>query len=259
VRRRTPGFHGTQPQSGNLSVALRPPTDPRGPPRWGNRSSRALGDTEEMFEILFVCTGNRCRSPIAEVQLRNLADGLPVTVGSIGLLDLGPAPALPEVIDVGRSVGLDLSHHKARHLSAVDLGAVDLVVGLERSHVAAAVVEAGAPYERAFTLKEIVRLLESLPPVPSPEDPVERARALVHAAHEARGSSPGFMPGEDIEDPFGGTRSAYVEMAHTVALLCRSLVAALFGTTDGSSEPSRREETEQRDSAKLQSIWSERS
>ena len=211
-----------------------------------------------MFEILFVCTGNRCRSPIAEEQLRNLANGLPIKVGSVGLLDLGPAPALPEVIDVGRSVGLDLSRHKARHLSAVDLSAVDLVVGLERSHVAAAVVEAGAPYDKAFTLKEIVRLLESLPATPPSDDPEERARALVRAAHEARSSSPGFMPGEDIEDPFGGARSAYVEMADTVALLCRSLIAVLFGTTDAPSEPPRGEASRRQTSNKLHSIWSER-
>ena len=183
-----------------------------------------------MFEILFVCTGNRCRSPIAEEQLRQLARGLPVKVGSVGLLDLGSAPALPEVLEVGRSVGLDLSRHRARHLGSIELSSVDLLVGLERSHVAAAVVEAGVPYERSFTLKEIVRLLEQVPgSATQATEPVERARALVRAAHDLRSASPGFVAGEEIEDPFGGARSAYVEMAHTVADLCRSLIESLFG------------------------------
>lgn len=151
-----------------------------------------------------------------------------MNVGSVGLLDLGPAPALPEVLEVGRGVGLDLSSHRARHLGSVDLSEVDLLVGLERSHVAAAVVEANVPYERSFTLKELARLLAEVEPPHDVPDPVERARAMVRAAHEARRRGPAFIPGEDIEDPFGGPRQAYVEMAHTVADLCRSIVGALF-------------------------------
>ncbi|CAN5576337.1 hypothetical protein BH24ACT26_BH24ACT26_13700 [soil metagenome] len=181
-----------------------------------------------MFEILFVCTGNRCRSPIAEGQLRRLAAGLPVEVGSVGLLDLGSAPALPEVLEVAHSAGLDLNAHRARYLNDVDLSEVDLVVGLERSHVAAAVVEANVPYERTFTLKEIVRLLSRVRP-PDESEPVARARAMVARAHEQRGAEQGFVPGEDIEDPFGGQRAAYVEMAQTVAELCAALVEGLFG------------------------------
>ncbi|MFN2490993.1 MAG: hypothetical protein ABR529_14925 [Actinomycetota bacterium] len=182
-----------------------------------------------MFEILFVCTGNRCRSPIAEEQLRRLAGDLPVTVGSVGLLDLGAAPALPEVLEVAGSFGLDLSRHRARHLTGIDLSSVDLVVGLERSHVAAAVVEANVPYDRTFTLKEIVRLLSQVRAEPETSDPADRARAMVALAHDQRRDEPAFVAGEDIEDPFGGPRSAYVEMAQTVAQMCRSLMEGLFG------------------------------
>jgi protein-tyrosine phosphatase len=181
-----------------------------------------------VFEILFVCTGNRCRSPIAEGELRRLAGDLPVRVGSVGLLDLGAAPALPEVIEVARGVGLDLTEHRARHLGSIDLSGVDLVVGLERSHVAAAVVEANVAYAKAFTLKEIVRLLRGVEPPRGVADPVERARELVRRAHDARSAGPAFVPGEDIEDPFGGPRTAYVGMAQTVAELCRELMGALF-------------------------------
>src|SRR5918997_4708546 len=213
-----------------------------------------LGD---MFRILFVCTGNRCRSPIAEEQLRRLAEGLPVEVGSVGLLDLGSAPALPEVLEVGRSVGLDLSRHRARHLGSVELTSVDLLVGLERSHVAAAVVEAGVPYEKSFTLKEIVRLLEEMPhPATEGAEPIERARALVRQAHELRSASPGFVAGEDIEDPFGGARSEYVEMAHTVAELCRSRIGSLFGPQGGTEEEPRPRQTQRAGIADR--VWGER-
>ena len=187
---------------------------------------------ERMFRVLFVCTGNRCRSPIAQEQLRRLTLGLPVEVGSVGLLDLGAAPALPEVLEVARSVGLDLTGHRARHLKSVDLSATDLVIGLERSHVAAAVVEADVPYDKAFTLKEIVRLLDDLEPTTpgEPEELPDYAREVVRRAHERRQLDPAFVPGEDIEDPFGGPRAAYVDMTQEVAALCRALVAGLFGS-----------------------------
>jgi protein-tyrosine phosphatase len=192
-----------------------------------------------MFEILFVCTGNRCRSPIAEEQLRRLGEGLPLDVASVGLLDLGSAPALPEVIEVGKGIGLDLSGHRSRHLMGVDTSSADLVVGLERSHVAAAVVEAGVPYEKVFTFKEIVRLLRGVEP-PTGIDPEERARIAVKLAHESRGGSPAFVPGEDIEDPFGGPRSSYVDMASQVTKLSRELLTGLFGGARSVVGPSRR-------------------
>jgi low molecular weight protein-tyrosine phosphatase len=181
-----------------------------------------------MFQILFVCTGNRCRSPLAEVQLRQLARGLPIEVGSVGLLDLGPAPALPEMIEVARTSGLDLSAHRARGLSSIDLAGADLVIGLERTHVATAVVEGNAPYDKVFSFREIVRLLEVIEP-PDSDDVVERARAAVARAHEARGTDPSFVPGEDIQDPFGGPREGYFTMARTVGDLSRRLLAGLVG------------------------------
>jgi protein-tyrosine phosphatase len=187
-----------------------------------------------MFRILFVCTGNRCRSPLAEVQLRHLARGLPIEVGSVGLLELGPAPAPPELIEVARASGLDLSAHRARGLASVDLSDVDLVIGLERAHVAAAVVDGNAPYDRVFSLREVVRLLERIEP-PDSDDLVERARTAVARAHEARGADPGFVPGEDVEDPFGGPREGYLTMARDVGDLCRRLLAGLVGSEHAAS------------------------
>ena len=193
-----------------------------------------------MFRIVFVCTGNRCRSPLAEARLRALAQGLPIEVDSVGLLDVGPAPALPEMLEVARSSGLDLSPHRARALANVDLSNADLVIGLERSHVAAAVVEGNVAYEKAFTLKEVVRLLEQIEPGDEADDE-QRARAAVARAHERRAGDASFIPGEDIEDPFGGPRLGYVDMAQEVSELCRRLLAHLMGSRGRvSGQPSTR-------------------
>jgi protein-tyrosine phosphatase len=181
-----------------------------------------------MLRIVVVCTGNRARSPLAEVHLRQLARGLPVEVSSVGLLDLGPVPALPEMVEVARAAGLDLSHPRARVLSGVDLSQTDLVIGLERNHVAAAVVEGNVPFERTFTLRELVRLLAEIEP-PDEADTVARARTAIARAHELRQAHPSFVPGEDIEDPFGGPRQGYYDMARAVGDLCRGLMEGLVG------------------------------
>jgi low molecular weight protein-tyrosine phosphatase len=180
------------------------------------------------FKILFLCTGNRCRSPVAQGFLARASRGLPVEVSSAGLLDLGPAPALPEVVKAAGELGLAVTDHRARSLDKLSLDGFDLVIGLERSHVAVAVVERGVPFERAFTLGELVRLLGEVGPPSSEPDLVARARAAVARAHEARKTAR-FVPGEDVSDPFGGPQEGYVKMVRDLDRLCSSLAAGLFG------------------------------
>ncbi len=120
---------------------------------------------------------------MAEAWTRHLAAecDLPLVAGSAGILDLGPVGSPTPALDVMRGAGIDLSGHRARALARVDMAAADLVIGFERKHVAAAVVDAGVPYERAFTLIELVRLLEASEPLGeqgpvAPESRVEGAR-----------------------------------------------------------------------------------
>jgi protein-tyrosine phosphatase len=181
------------------------------------------------FRMLFICTGNRCRSPVAEALVRSLSAEIPLEVRSAGLLELGPVGVPVEMLAVAERFGLDLSAHLSAPLSAIAPPYPDLVLGLERRHAAAAVVEAHLPPERVFTLMEIVRLLQGIAP-PQENDPVERARAAVALAHQARRTSPPFLPGEDISDPFGGPSNAYLEMTLQVRELCTELLTGLFGT-----------------------------
>ena len=142
------------------------------------------GDSPELH-VVFICTGNRFRSPLAAAIFGDAAakHGVPVTVESVGTLDTGSPPAFPETIEHAERFGLDISDHRARHALAVDLTGADVVIGFERTHVAFAIVDAGVPAEKAFTLPELVQLLEL-------EDvPVRRPDA-------AAGSAAGDRPGE---------------------------------------------------------------
>lgn len=180
-----------------------------------------------MFEIVVICTGNRNRSPLAEASLKEATAGLPVQVSSAGLLDLGDVPVLDETLEVARRVGLDLSAHRARCLSNVDVSGADLVLGLEWEHVATAVVDHRAPADRSFTLLELAELLDGVPE-PDAGDPEERARRLVEAAHARKRSQRGPAVGTSIPDPFGGPLDGFVQMAATVRAAAHRVARHLF-------------------------------
>lgn len=179
--------------------------------------------------MVFVCTGNRFRSPIAAALFRGATAGLPVRVRSFGTLELGPAHPLPEALEWAAQNELDLATHRAAPVTGADLSQADLVVGFERSHTGTAILEGKAPPERSFLLTEIVELVN--PTGEAPESGVERARALVALAHEARLGL--GLPRDAVADPLGGPRRGYGEAAARVRRLTLDLAAALFGPSEG--------------------------
>lgn len=182
-----------------------------------------------IFRICFICTGNRCRTPIAVAAMREATVGLPVEVESAGLLELPSHPPLPEIVAAAYKLGLDVTSHRSRYLGDVDLSNFDLVIGLAREHVAAAVIHGEAPQEKVFTLIELVRLLkESDHRKEADKDIVENARVAIAAA-ALRRTNPQFHAGEDVVDPFGGPPRGYLRMARRVRDLEQELAEGLFG------------------------------
>lgn len=180
------------------------------------------------FQIVVICTGNRFRSPIAEQLLRLRLDGQPVEVSSAGTLDLGAVPALPEALDLAPELGIDLLQHRTRHVASRPLGDADLVVGFERKHLAAAVVDGGARRERTFTLPELAALLRAAD-APAGVDPRERARALVASADDVRNRVRTDAPPAEVADPLGKTREQFRATAAAVGELVDQVASRLFG------------------------------
>jgi protein-tyrosine phosphatase len=96
--------------------------------------------------VVFVCTGNTCRSPMAEgLFKRRLADRLGCAVGelpargfvvqSAGLSAYPDDPATPESADVLRGLGVDLSGHRSRPCSADLVARADDVIAMTRGHL----------------------------------------------------------------------------------------------------------------------------
>lgn len=91
------------------------------------------------YQLLFVCTGNICRSPTAEGVLQHLLQvegGLPVRVESAATnsYHVGDPPD-PRSVAAAKKRGYDLSAIRARQLHPGDFSAFDLMLGLDETHL----------------------------------------------------------------------------------------------------------------------------
>jgi low molecular weight protein-tyrosine phosphatase len=184
-----------------------------------------VGQSDE-FDVVVICSGNRFRSPLAEALLRRAADGLPVRVRSFGTMDLPEGHALPEALELAPGYGLDLVSHRSRPLAGQDLSDADLVIGFEQIHVSKAVVDAHAHRERTFLITDLDAGLDEASP-PQEEGVVERARARVRQADEARLAARRKVP-QEIADPIGGPPAGYRKAADEVYRLTTRVAERLF-------------------------------
>jgi len=88
--------------------------------------------------ILFVCTANICRSPMAEAIFNALASdrGMPYEARSAGTAALVGEPMAPRAREVLEEIGVYPGEHRARQVDAVMLGGADLVLAMTPQHAA---------------------------------------------------------------------------------------------------------------------------
>lgn len=149
----------------------------------------------EPFRLLFVCSGNTCRSPMAEAIARKAADDrgwLHLEVRSAGTGALMGAPPSDGARSAAARHGLDLEAHRASPLTGEALDWADLVLTMSPSHLLH-VVELGSGDKAA--------LLTAF----------------------AAGDDPTDVP-DSVTDPFGGSDDEYEA---TFTLLERLVARAL--------------------------------
>ena len=106
--------------------------------------------------VLLVCTGNQCRSPMAEALLRSkLGPDSSIQVASAGTVGDGTPP--PEyAVRVMAEVGLDLADRPSRSLEDAELAAADLIVVMARQHLIEVGAMAPGALDRSFTLLDLI-------------------------------------------------------------------------------------------------------
>jgi len=114
-----------------------------------------MSETQARLNVLFVCTGNTCRSPLAALALRSElgSDASAVSIESAGTSATAGQPASEGSRRVAEAEGLDLSGHRSRAVTPELLRRADLVLVMSASH-RAAVLAMGASSERVHVVSE---------------------------------------------------------------------------------------------------------
>jgi protein-tyrosine phosphatase len=136
----------------------------------------------------------------------------------------GGRPASTGSVKAMARVGIDLGDHVSRRIDAELADAADLIVTMERAHLAAIASLSPDAARRSFTLRELARLSARVPPSP-PGGDLRRWAATVDALRPKAPVLDTPSP-DDVADPIGGSRWQYRRTASELAELLAQLTAA---------------------------------
>jgi protein-tyrosine-phosphatase len=157
------------------------------------------------MNVLFVCTGNLCRSPMAEalfsliVRSRRRPE---VDVSSAGTWAAKGSRAAPDALEVLEAVGIDASDHRSSPLRRRHIEEADLIVAMTSVHSLEIQDKAGDSGRKIVLLKEVSEIeMPDLPLDLSAEDRLD---------HFLKAKRPTWRRQLDLDDPMGLPRAAYI-------------------------------------------------
>lgn len=166
------------------------------------------------LRVLFVCTANVCRSPLAAalLKLRASQAGAPISVASAGTLAEGMS-ADKHVVSVLGDYGVDASAKKSRLLAPELIRASDIVLAMTMTHARRVIGEASDARERVFLLRELVQLASIVGPRP---EGMSMPQWMSKLDAERTASYADENEALEIPDPIGEPHSVFVELAKEI-------------------------------------------
>ncbi len=181
------------------------------------------------MRVLFVCSGNLCRSPLGEqVLVARLGRDAPAfTVESAGTIAEDGRPMDADAAAQSERLGGSPSAHRSRYLTPAIAGPADLVLTAERSHRAAVVSLAPRSAKRAFTIKQFARVLDGLRP--RDLDGVSSLDGLVDRVARMRGvvARPADAAVDDVADPYRRSAATHRRVADEIDAAIATIADAL--------------------------------
>jgi protein arginine phosphatase len=189
-----------------------------------------------MMRILFVCTGNTCRSPLAEGMLRVMLqqENLQAEVRSAGVSAFDGGPISSNSLRILQEAGFQ-GQIQSNAIEREQVAWADLILTMTNSHKRAVIGQFPDAADKTFTLKEYVEndpnVLSAIAERNRLEADLQLRQALSQPITAEEKSRIALLmeqiPDTDISDPFGGPLEIYRATAWEIEQCLIKLVAKL--------------------------------